>query len=131
MGDEVECAGLTKGAAGREIASAPVYALWAVAAQFDVAILAERVPPKVNPADPPCRSEELSPPTEPHEELPIIDEFFSLCDRSWMLRRTDWSRMLQSFTGSTGWRGYHVPRIKDVGEPSTARDHAFQLTRRQ
>ena len=73
------------GAAKNPGALLRVYALWAVAAQRDVGLWTERVPTDVNPADLPSRDRELSPETEPANELAPLSGLLSTFDCSWVL----------------------------------------------
>ena len=63
--DEAACAALTKGAANNKEALMLVFTTRSLAAQYDEATWAERVPSKANPADLPSRNKELAFKTEP------------------------------------------------------------------
>ena len=69
-----------------------VYALWAVAAREDIALMlvyalwTERAPSKVDPVDLPSRNKELSFATEREQELASVDGPFASCDLSWILQ---------------------------------------------
>ena len=75
--NEAACAALTTGAAKNPVALLLGYALWAVAAQRDVGLWAERVPTEVNPADPPARDRELSFETETVKGLASLRDILS------------------------------------------------------
>ena len=83
---EAACAALTKGAAKKKVALALVFPVWALAAQYDIALWAEAAPSKLNPADLPPRGRELSFETAPTKELPSNIELFSICNCARMLQ---------------------------------------------
>ena len=51
VGDEAACAAMAKGTAKDKVALMLVYSLRAMVAQYEIALLWERTPPKLNPAD--------------------------------------------------------------------------------
>ena len=83
--NEAACAALTTGTSKVPGALLLVYALWAIAAEHDVALWTERVPTGVNPADLPSRNKELSFSTQPSVELAALSELLSAYDFSWVL----------------------------------------------
>ena len=65
-----------------------VYALWAIAAEHDMWLGAERVPAGANPADLASRNNELSFQTEPAIELASLKDLISSYDFSRALPQT-------------------------------------------
>ena len=83
--NEAACAALTTGTSKVPGALLLVYALYAIAAEHDIALWTERVPTGVNPADLPSRHKELSFPTQPSVELASLTDLLSAYDFSWVL----------------------------------------------
>ena len=80
--NEAACAALTTGTSKVPGALLLVYALWAIAAERDIGLWAERVPAGANPADLPSRNNELSFQTEPAIELASLQDLISSYDFS-------------------------------------------------
>ena len=87
--NEAVCAALTNGAAKNKVALMLVFVMWSLAAQYCIALGAERVPSEVNPAYLRSRGKELSFKTEPRVDLVTATKLFAMCDLSRMLQRTD------------------------------------------
>ena len=84
MDNEAACVALAEGTAKNAGAFLLVYAPWAIAAQRDIGLWAERVPTEVNPADFPPRDRDLFFETEPAQGLLSPKAILSICDFSWM-----------------------------------------------
>ena len=83
--NEAACAALTTGTSRVRGALLLVYALYAIAAEHDIALWTERVPTDVNPADLPSRNKELPFSTQPSVELASLTDLLSSYDFSWVL----------------------------------------------
>ena len=83
--NEAACAALTTGTSKVPGALLLVYALYAMAAEHDIALWTERVPTGVNPADLPSRHRELSFTTQPSVVLASLEDLLSAYDFSWVL----------------------------------------------
>ena len=90
--NEAACAALTRGAAKIEVAL--MLRLWALATQYDTAILAERVPSKAKPGDRRSRNGEVSLETEAKKGPATVDGLFSMCDLSRMLQHPGQTKLL-------------------------------------
>ena len=67
VGNEAARAAFTKGAAKIKVAWLLICTTWSLAAQYDIAMWAERVPSKISPALLPPRNKELDLEAEPTE----------------------------------------------------------------
>ena len=87
--NEAACAALTTGTSKVPGALLLVYALWAIAAEHDIALRTERVPTGVNPAGLPSRNKELSFSTQPSVELASLKDLLAAYDFSWVLLQSN------------------------------------------
>ena len=83
--NETACAALTTGTSKVPGSLLLAYALWAIAAEHDIGLWAERVPTGVNPADLPSRGREPSSLTEPAKELASLSDILATYDFSRVL----------------------------------------------
>ena len=83
MNNEAARAALTEGVSRIRSALQLGYALWEIAAQYDIAIWTGRAPTQVNPAGVLPREGQLSIETELREALAPLKEIFATCDFSW------------------------------------------------
>ena len=87
--NEAARAALTEGTSRNKAVPSAVYSLRAIAAQYDIAILPERVPTPEHSADVPSSAGQLSFNAWPSDDLASLYELSPICDFSWALLLRD------------------------------------------